>query len=130
MTLEQLTCELRRYHLRLGDAYLPVLLRFFSYVSVDEATGCWTWQGAHSRGAGNKHWYGTFCASGKSVRAHRFASDILGGAICPAGHHRDHICRNSLCVNPDHIVIVPASVNLARRWDNTSQQETWSCHES
>lgn len=77
--------------------------RFMSFVEVLPC-GCWYWTGARSRGRGNKKWYGSFWFRGMSVRAHRFAHDYLASKECPPGWHRDHECRFSMCVNPDHIV--------------------------
>lgn len=82
--------------------------------------GCWEWLGARSRGGGNKKWYGSFSVNCKVVRAHRFAADVLGDKQCPDGYHRDHTCCNSLCVNPDHLEIVTAEENIARRWSRKS----------
>lgn len=89
--------------------------RFLSYVDV-LPNGCWFWAGARSRGKGNKKWYGSFHLSGHgTVRAHRFAAEVLGNSHCPPGHHRDHICHFSLCVNPDHIEIVTHCENEKRK---------------
>jgi hypothetical protein len=78
-------------------------------------SGCWFWMGARSRGRGNKKPYGSFWHRGTTVRAHRFASEVLGGVECPPDQHRDHECRFSLCVNPDHIHVVPKLENQRRR---------------
>lgn len=77
--------------------------------------GCWFWTGARSRGKGNRKWYGSFRVGGRVVRAHRFAVEVIGREPCPAGHHRDHTCGFSLCVNPAHIEVVPHAVNQARK---------------
>jgi len=77
--------------------------------------GCWFWTGGRSRGKGNKKWYGSFSYGGKVVRAHRFACEQIKGIALPDDHHRDHLCRFSLCVNPDHIDVVHKDVNQARR---------------
>lgn len=78
-------------------------------------SGCWFWTGARSRGRGNRKWYGSFHVKGKVVRAHRFAHDAIGGKVCPPGHHRDHSCVFSLCVNPDHIDAVSREENERRK---------------
>lgn len=91
--------------------------RFMRYVVVLQS-GCWLWIGARSRGAGKKGqkvWYGSFRVGHRTVRAHRFASEVLGRQHCPDGHHRDHKCELSLCVNPDCIEVVPKSVNQERK---------------
>lgn len=99
-----------------------IVLRFMSKVLVDE-WGCWIWQGARSRGQGNKEWYGTFYIEpGRITRAHTYSHDTFKGKP-PKGWHRDHQCRehgaprdNSLCVNPRHIVAVSPIKNNMRRW--------------
>lgn len=90
--------------------------RFMSFVEVLPA-GCWFWTGARSRGKGNKKWYSTFWWNKErgSVRGHRFACEQIKGVALPPDHHRDHLCRFSLCVNPDHVDIVHKDVNQARR---------------
>lgn len=90
------------------------IARFMSMVDV-LPNGCWFWTGARSRGKGNKKWYGTFSYKGKSIRAHRFAHDVIGGKVCPPGHHRDHTCHFSLCVCPDHLEAVTRQVNQSRK---------------
>lgn len=76
--------------------------RFLGYVEVLN-NGCWFWRGARSRGSGNSKWHGSFRYRGTTIRAHRFSHDALKGLPCPPGHHRDHECSFSLCVNPEHI---------------------------
>jgi hypothetical protein len=88
--------------------------RFMSFVDK-LPNGCHFWTGARSRGKGNKKWYGSFRYKGKTIRAHRFAHDILGGKTCPPGYHRDHKCRFSLCVNLEHLEAVPREVNQFRK---------------
>jgi hypothetical protein len=88
--------------------------RFMSYVDK-LPNGCWFWAGARSRGTGNKKWYGSFKFQGATVRAHRFAHDFLAGKVLPPGHHRDHTCCFSLCVNPDHIEATTHQENQSRK---------------
>ena len=79
--------------------------------------GCWFWTGARSRGKGNVKWYGSFHVKGRTVRAHRFSAEVIGGKALPPGHDRGHTCDFSLCVNPDHIEIVPQEVNKRKMWE-------------
>lgn len=88
--------------------------RFMSYVDK-LPSGCWFWTGARSRGRGNRKWYGSFRVGHRTVRAHRFACEVLGQRDCPAGYHRDHTCRFSLCVNPAHLEVVTHEVNQERK---------------
>lgn len=88
--------------------------RFLRYV-IKLPNGCHFWSGARSRGKGNRQWYGSFRLGKRTVRAHRFACEALGGRECPPEHDRDHTCCFSLCVNPDHIEVVHKTVNQERK---------------
>jgi len=91
-------------------------LRRFRALTDVLPSGCHFWTGARSRGKGNRKWYGTFHVTGVgSVRAHRYASEAVGRQECPPGHHRDHTCEFSLCVNPDHIEVVTHAENERRK---------------
>lgn len=98
------------------------LVRFLRFVDK-LPNGCWFWTGARSRGTGNKKWYGSFGVKGKVVRAHRFSCEALGGkGPLPAGHHRDHTCVFSLCVNYDHIEYVTHKGNQERKVARRAQE--------
>lgn len=90
------------------------IVRFNKYV-IKLPNGCHFWAGARSRGKGNRQWYGSFRLGSRTVRAHRFACEAFGGRECPPEHDRDHLCEFSLCVNPDHIEVVPKVVNQSRK---------------
>lgn len=87
--------------------------------------GCHFWTAARSRGKGNSKWYGSFTVNGKTVRAHRFASEVFNGDECPPGHHRDHTCDFSLCVNEDHIEVVSREENQRRK--TLGRGSHWVC---
>lgn len=80
--------------------------RFWS--KVERVGECWEWQGATT---GNG--YGSYLDNGKRVGAHRFSYDLANGLI-PPGLQIDHLCRNRVCVNPDHLEAVTQRVNLHR----------------
>ena len=77
---------------------------------------CWLWTGSHtaegysllSVANGDTHHGQT-----KRVYAHRFAFELLRGPITP-GLTLDHLCRNTGCVNPQHLEEVPIRVNILR----------------
>jgi hypothetical protein len=77
--------------------------------TVDPDTGCWNWTGPTNRGYGKAH------HEGRKMTAHRAVWMILRGPI-PSGSdtHLDHLCRNTLCVNPDHMEIVSRRENILR----------------
>ncbi len=81
---------------------------------VDPSTGCWVWQGSirttrvHRGGP-----YGCTSQDGKTQFAHRWMYERSRGAI-PAGKELDHRCRNTLCVNPEHLEVVTRAENVRR----------------
>jgi hypothetical protein len=81
--------------------------RFWGFVMQDDDSGCWPWQGALVDG------YGVLRVEGKKTKAHRFAYELLEGAI-PAGLTIDHLCCNKGCVNPGHMEPVTAVENTMR----------------
>jgi hypothetical protein len=80
--------------------------RFWS--RVDASGDCWTWTaGVNGRG------YGQVSIDGVVKLAHRASYELLVGEI-PKGLVIDHLCRNKLCVNPDHLEPVTQALNLQR----------------
>jgi hypothetical protein len=76
---------------------------------VDFSADCWTWQASVSTGG-----YGKFSISTSTWRnAHRIAYELLVGPI-PVGLELDHLCKNRLCVNPDHLEPVSRRINNLR----------------
>jgi len=69
---------------------------------------CWDWDGAKSNAG-----YGKMAADGKVMEAHRFAYELVRGAI-PAKWEIDHLCRNPGCTNWRHLEAVPKAENVMR----------------
>lgn len=78
------------------------------WLKVDKTETCWNWTGA-TRGDGHGH----LVRDGRWTGAHRYAYQITRGPI-PTGLVIDHLCRNGLCVNPDHLEPVTQRVNTLR----------------
>jgi hypothetical protein len=98
---EAMTRRIRRGH------YVgPRDARFWAHVA--KGVGCWVWSGAmRSNG------YGVFKIDGRAFQAHAITYMLARGEI-PAGNELDHLCRNTRCVNPDHLEAVPHRENVLR----------------
>lgn len=87
----------------------PITERFWAKVDRRGPNDCWVWRGATVRG------YGVLWMSERhrSIRAPRFAYSLLNGPI-PPNMTVDHICANTLCVNPAHLELCSAGENSRR----------------
>jgi len=86
------------------------------WVKVKKTETCWIWGGARSTNHIVGHTagpYGHFKVNGKVVQAHRYAYESLIAPI-PSSLTIDHLCRNTLCVNPKHLEAVTIKENLLR----------------
>lgn len=77
---------------------------------IDSDTGCWIWQ----RSKGVDGYPKQIRLDGKAYAAHRFYYEQKYGSI-PKGYALDHLCKNRLCVNPDHLQPVTQTENTRRR---------------
>lgn len=74
-------------------------------------TPCWIWLGATAVNTRSRsHAYGLM--NGGQL-AHRVMYEQARGPI-PEGHDLDHLCRETLCVNPDHVEPVTHRENCRR----------------
>lgn len=80
--------------------------RFWSRVTLRQF-GCWEWIHEQRKG------YGVFRVCGVKYAAHRLSFTLLKREI-PANLVIDHLCRNTLCVNPDHMEPVQNKINILR----------------
>jgi hypothetical protein len=79
--------------------------------AVDETTGCWLWRrSVSSNGYGNAYF------DKKYILAHRLSYQTFIGPLTP-GLQVDHLCRNRLCVNPEHLEEVSQQMNIRRQFD-------------
>lgn len=83
------------------------LARFLVKFTVNAETGCWEWI-AKPNPNGYAHFYYR-----KSRRAHRVSYEHFVGVI-PDGLVLDHLCRNRICVRPDHLEAVTHRENDLR----------------
>jgi hypothetical protein len=92
----------------------PAIDRLMEKVEIDPETCCWVWQGARSgRGWNAGGGYSAFYFEGRVTSGHRASYSIHNGPI-PPGLTIDHLCRNTLCVNPAHLEAVTDEVNNLR----------------
>ena len=81
---------------------------------VNKVGDCWIWTGVTTTAPGARLSYPRFCiGKAKTVAAHRFSYELFVGPI-PDGLTLDHLCRNTLCVNPSHLEPVTNRENVLR----------------
>ena len=78
------------------------------WLRVQKTPTCWVWLGCK-----DKLGYGSLSFRGIRKSAHRFAYELLRGAV-PPGRELDHLCRNPSCVNPNHLDPVTHQENIKR----------------
>lgn len=88
--------------------------RFWS--KVDQHSGvvvleteCWLWTAAN-----NGNGYGVFTVQRKHIYAHRYSWEQTHNEKIQNNLQIDHLCKNTLCVNPDHLEPVTHRENLMR----------------
>jgi HNH endonuclease len=77
---------------------------------VNPATRCWEWTGRIHKGY---PWLRLHKNPDTRVQAHRHVYELHRGPI-PSELQLDHVCRNTRCVNPDHLEPVTCVVNVRR----------------
>lgn len=81
--------------------------RFYARLQ-DTESGCVEWQGPVDRDG-----YGRIRFGGCSTHAHRVAWELANGPV-PDGLQIDHLCRNKVCCNPEHLDTVTMQENVRR----------------
>lgn len=76
-------------------------------MNIGEPDECWEWQAA-ANGP-----YGAFKWSNRAFNAHRWSYVLAHGCADPE-LVIDHLCRNTMCVNPAHLEAVTHEENVRR----------------
>lgn len=97
---------------------LPLRTRFYQKTTRDP-NGCLVWTGSTLGGG-----YGCFSIRGKTLYAHRVAWEMEREAP-PDGRQwtLDHLCRNRLCVDVEHLELVPFQENVIRGIGPTAEND-------
>ena len=91
----------------------PAIDRFMRKVQIQDAQGCWLWQGATKQ-----HGYGLFAPQGhipRTVLAHRWLYQFVYGKI-DASLSLCHHCDTPACVNPTHMFVGTHHDNMQDCW--------------
>lgn len=94
--------------------------RFMSHVEL-QSNGCWLWTAAKNA-AGYAYFH---ISSRKLTYGHRFSYSHAKGEI-PKGLVIDHLCRNTSCVNPEHLEAVTCGENTRRGMTGEAARRRWA----
>jgi hypothetical protein len=87
--------------------------RFHESYVVDPRTKCWNWtRGINGRGYAYI-WVPNGTWKGRTIQAYKFGYELKYGRV-PKGNELDHLCRNTICVNWDHVEPVTRRENQLR----------------
>ncbi len=83
-------------------------------------TPCWTWLGNQTSNGYGKWQRGP---GHKEKAVHRTVYQHYKNEKIPTGLQLDHLCRNRICCNPDHMEVVTPSENTKRQ-DHKERRKT------
>jgi hypothetical protein len=99
---------------RKGPKPLLGVVRVLRRTLLDDDDKCWSWQGSVNRNGYAQIRVGSrYDGTSRDDGVHRVVYEHFNGAI-PVGFDIDHLCRNRVCVNPNHLEAVSRRENLAR----------------
>lgn len=92
------------------------IARFWS--KVEKTENCWIWKNKPGSSG-----YGIFNVGRRSrYLAHRVSLSLIGASLPQDFNVQiDHICKNRLCVRPDHLEVVSLRENILRGNSITAQ---------
>lgn len=92
---------------RVPVVLLPEIAKLLARRSITDA-GCWQWTGG-TNGVG----YGVVTVRYRRYYVHRLSYQLAAGFV-PTGLVIDHLCRNTSCLNPEHLEPVTHAQNVRR----------------
>lgn len=119
--------------LSLPDHYLARARERIIASTLATSDGCWVWQRKVDHGGYGQARFTDAGGRKRDVGAHRFSWAAFRGPI-PPGLQIDHVCRNTLCVNPDHLEPVSSKENVRRgkaalgRWGRQRDSHRTTCN--
>lgn len=96
------TDEMKREPKEMLHQPLSVATRLLSHCRREKR--CWIWGGSKAKG------YGQMKVRGKTQWVHRVSYACFNGVIA-AGMSVNHLCRNTLCINPQHLELLTPENN-------------------
>jgi len=96
--------------------------KYFDERISKDSNGCWNWRGTKTRLG-----YGICSIDEIKTTAHRGMYYLLYGNI-QCGLEIDHLCKNTLCVNPSHLEAITRLENI-RRGSRATQTHCIHGHE-
>lgn len=101
-------CNQENYNLAARKYADKILDSFYK-----DGDNCWIWFGPEKDGYGSLNCVLSHKTHNRGLRAHRLVYTLLIAEV-PESLVLDHVCRNTICVNPYHLDVVHESINIQR----------------
>ena len=82
--------------------------KFWKHIKKED-NGCWTWTGTVDKG------YGRMYVGSNAYQVHRWSFEHHKHTKLSKADTIDHLCRNTLCCNPEHLEKVSLIENIERQ---------------